>query len=208
MRIVITESQKRIILSESYSEELGNILKKSSNFVKKIVDGFQNQVGIDASLFLSFTASVAGFMKPIEQFVQGRFPQLTTDDVTLILVGVTSTYFLDNKKHIKKIYDKIREEGLSSIFEKVLKKSDQLRNTLLDFLDSLNVNFHKISNMLSFAFIIPLLKPTYEMVMSGSLEGINLREFAVRIISYAGITISSILFKELFTKIVKRFREN
>ena len=77
-----------------------------------------------------------------------------------------------------------------------------------DFLDSLNVNFHKISNMLSFAFIIPLLKPTYEMVMSGSLEGINLREFAVRIISYAGITISSILFKELFTKIVKRFREN
>jgi len=207
MRIVITESQKRRILLESASEELGNILKSGKNFVKRIVDDFQKQVGIDARIFLSFTASINGFMGPIAQFLEGKFPQLTEDEFSLILIGITATYFIDNEKHLKKIYDKIREEGLSNVFEKVLKKSDELRNTLFDFLESLNFNFYRVSNMLSFAFIIPLFYPIMDMVHNRSLEGVDLKDFATRIISYGGITISSILFRDLFIKLVRRFRE-
>jgi hypothetical protein len=36
---------------------------------------------------------------------------------------------------------------------------------------------------------------------------VDLKDFAARILSYAGITISSILFKDLFIKLVRRFRE-
>ena len=61
--------------------------------------------------------------------------------------------------------------------------------------------------MLSFAFIIPLFFPIMDMVNNRSLEGVDLRDFAARILSYAGITISSILFKDLFIKLVRRFRE-
>jgi hypothetical protein len=207
MKIVITESQKRRILLESSSEELGNILKGGKNLVKGVVDGFQTQVNIDARIFLSFTASINGFMGPIAQFLEGKFPQLTENEFQLILIGITATYFIDNEKHLKKIYDKIREEGLSNIFETVLKKSDELRNALFDFLESLNFNFYRVSNMLSFAFIIPLFFPIMDMVNNRSLEGVDLRDFAARILSYAGITISSILFKDLFIKLVRRFRE-
>ena len=207
MKIVITESQKRRILLESASEELGNILKRGKNFVKETVDEFQTQFGIDAKIFLSFSASVTGFMGPIAQFLEGKFPQLTEEQFSLILIGITATYFIDNQKHLKKIYDKIREEGLSNIFEKVLKKSDELRNALFDFLESLNFSFYRVSNMLSFAFIIPLISPIINMVHSGSLEGVDMKDFATRIISYAGITISGILFKNLLIRLIRRFKE-
>jgi hypothetical protein len=207
MKIVITESQKRRILLESASEELGNILKRGKNFVKETVDELQTQFGIDAKIFLSFSASVTGFMGPITQFLEGKFPQLTEEQFSLILIGITATYFIDNQKHLKKIYDKIREEGLSNIFEKVLKKSDELRNALFDFLESLNFSFYRVSNMLSFAFIIPLISPIINMVHSGSLEGVDMKDFATRIISYAGITISGILFKNLLIRLIRRFKE-
>jgi hypothetical protein len=61
--------------------------------------------------------------------------------------------------------------------------------------------------MLSFAFILPLFYPIMDMVHNRSLEGVDLKDFATRIISYGGITISSILFKDLFIKLVRRFRE-
>jgi hypothetical protein len=61
--------------------------------------------------------------------------------------------------------------------------------------------------MLSFAFIIPLISPIINMVHSGSLEGVDMKDFATRIISYAGITISGILFKNLLIRLIRRFKE-
>ena len=100
MKIVITESQKRRILLESASEVLGDILKRGKNFVKETVDELQTQFGIDAKIFLSFSASVTGFMGPIAQFLEGKFPQLTEEQFSLILIGITATYFIDNQKHL------------------------------------------------------------------------------------------------------------
>ena len=45
------------------------------------------------------------------------------------------------------------------------------------------------------------------MVHSGSLEGVDMKDFATRIISYAGITISGILFKNLLIRLIRRFKE-
>jgi hypothetical protein len=60
--------------------------------------------------------------------------------------------------------------------------------------------------MLSYTFIIPLLPMIYQMVEEGSTENIDLKQLAIRIISFTGLTLSGIIFKELLTKLVKRFK--
>lgn len=206
MKIIITEQQKRIIITESTGEELGNLIKQNTERVKKIVNEAQDQIGMNLQFLLTWGAGIGGFMGPVEDFVRGKYPEIDESELVLILIGVIATYFVDNKKIVTKIYTKIYEDGLSGIFDRILKKTDTLRNTFIEFIDSLGLTFHKITNMLSYTFIIPILPMIYQMVEDGSTENVDFKKLAIRIISFTGLTLSGIIFKELLSKLVKRFK--
>lgn len=206
MKIIITEQQKRIILTESASEELGSIIKKNTRRVKNIIDQVQTQTGINLGFLITWGAGIGGFVGPVEDFVRGRYPEMDDREITLVLMGVIATYFIDNKKIVTKIYSDIHENGLSKIFENILKKSDLLRDTFIDFIDSLGVSFSRVTNMLSYTFIIPLIEPIYELVRFGTLGNIDPKEFTIRIIGSTGAILSGIIFKELISKMVRRFK--
>ena len=206
MKIIITEQQKRMILTESTGENLGNVIKQNTERIKTIVEEAQKQIGMNLQFLLTWGAGIGGFMGPVEDFVRGKYPEIDESELVLILIGVIATYFIDNKKIVTKIYTKIQEEGLSKVFDNILKKTDILRQTFVNFIDSLGLTFHKITNMLSYTFIIPLLPMIYQMVEEGSTENIDLKQLAIRIISFTGLTLSGIIFKELLTKLVRRFK--
>ena len=206
MKIIITEQQKRIIITESTGEELGNLIKQNTERVKKIVNEAQDQIGMNLQFLLTWGAGIGGFMGPVEDFVRGKYPEIEENELVLILIGVIATYFIDNKKIVTKIYTKIQEDGLSGIFDRILKKTDTFTNTFINFIDSLGLTFHKITNMLSYTFIIPILPMIYQMVEDGSTENVDLKQLAIRIISFTGLTLSGIIFKELLSKLVKRFK--
>jgi len=206
MKIIITEQQKRIIITESTGEELGNLIKQNTQRVKEIINEAQNQIGMNLQFLLTWGAGIGGFMGPVEDFVRGKYPEIDESELVLILIGVIATYFVDNKKIVTKIYTKIYEDGLSGIFDRILKKTDTLRNTFIEFIDSLGLTFHKITNMLSYTFIIPILPMIYQMVEDGSTENVDFKQLAIRIISFTGLTLSGIIFKELLSKLVKRFK--
>jgi hypothetical protein len=206
MKIIITEQQKRIIITESTGEELGNLIKQNTERVKEIINEAQNQIGMNLQFLLTWGAGIGGFMGPVEDFVREKYPEIDESELVLILIGVIATYFVDNKKIVTKIYTKIYEDGLSGIFDRILKKTDTLRNTFIEFIDSLGLTFHKITNMLSYTFIIPILPMIYQMVEDGSTENVDLKQLAIRIISFTGLTLSGIIFKELLSKLVIRFK--
>jgi hypothetical protein len=206
MKIIITEQQKRIIITESTGEELGNLIKQNTERVKEIINEAQNQIGMNLQFLLTWGAGIGGFMGPVEDFVREKYPEIDESELVLILIGVIATYFVDNKKIVTKIYTKIYEDGLSGIFDRILKKTDTLRNTFIEFIDSLGLTFHKITNMLSYTFIIPILPMIYQMVEDGSTENVDFKQLAIRIISFTGLTLSGIIFKELLSKLVKRFK--
>ena len=206
MKIIITEQQKRIIITESTGEELGNLIKQNTQRVKEIINEAQNQIGMNLQFLLTWGAGIGGFMGPVEDFVREKYPEIDESELVLILIGVIATYFVDNKKIVTKIYTKIYEDGLSGIFDRILKKTDTLRNTFIEFIDSLGLTFHKITNMLSYTFIIPILPMIYQMVEDGSTENVDFKQLAIRIISFTGLTLSGIIFKELLSKLVKRFK--
>ena len=204
--ILINESQKKRLLVESMSDRIKNVIDSNTELVKKIVKDANKQLKLDIGFLLGWGASIGGFIGPINDFVQGKYPDLNDLQLSLILTGVLSTYFMDNKSLMLKLYARMKHEGIFEVFLDVIRKSDKLRDTFLTFLDSLGSLTHKISNMLSYTFIIPILPMIYNISTGGVDNDKKLLEIVVRSIGFVALGISGVAAKEIIRKIINRFR--
>ena len=121
--ILINEGQKKLILKESINDSFGEIIKGSYEFTKKIIKMSSEQMGVNLEFLLTWGASIGGFVGPLNDFIAGKFPELSDMELSLIITGVISLYYIDNKETVKKILGKIKEVGLYDEFGVLLKKS-------------------------------------------------------------------------------------
>jgi hypothetical protein len=105
------------------------------------------------------------------------------------------------------IFTKIKDNGLSSVLKKVLSKTDTFLSVFLDFIASLGLTLHKITNMLSYTFIIPLLVTLLNMTKNMSVDRRDIDEIVLRLTSFGLLTVSGIVIKQLINRIVRRFKE-
>ena len=205
MNILITESQERMILNESIGREFGNILRQNSDIGKLISAQIKEITGGDKAALLTFGASIGGLMGPVGDFLEGKYPSMNDVEISLLLTGALATFFYNSPKLIDKIKDKIKEKGLESEFEVTLSKTQELNETFFDFMESLNITLFKVSNILGFAFLIPLL-PYIHQISEGELSIMDINKIITILLSYGVITISSATLKEIMIKLIKRFK--
>jgi hypothetical protein len=204
MKILLTESQYKKLLFENISRESIGKLKSLKDFFKKVKNEAKNQMSLDLGFLVTWGAGIAGFMKPVSDFVEGRYPELGQTDLMLLVTGAILTYFTSTKIELRKVLDLIKKKSLIREFDFMLMKCEQLKTAFLNFIDSLAIPASKFSNMLAYTFIIPILPDLYQ-IAQGQGE-FNLSELMVRILSFIGISYSGILVKRLIQEIVKRFK--
>jgi hypothetical protein len=205
MNILITESQQKMILNESIGRELGNILKKNSDIGKLIGEQIKEITGNDKMGLLTFGASIGGLMGPVGDFLEGKYPSMSDVEISLLLTGALATFFYNSPKLINKIKSKIKENNLETEYEVALSKTNELKDAFYDFLESLNITLFKVTNILGFAFLIPLL-PYIHQISQTELSMGDIQKITKILLSYGVITISSAAFKEIMIKIIKRFK--
>jgi hypothetical protein len=204
--LIITESQKKLILNESVSDEFISILKKNYEFTKRVLKQSSEQVNLNLEFLLTWGASIGGFMGPLNDFIAGNNPELSDVELSLLITGIVAIHFADNRKMVKTILDKIKEDGLSKPFKKLLNKSEELKKTFIDFISSLNLTLHKLTNLMSYAFVIPLIPMLYESVANGFISDKDAKEIALRLTAFGVLTVSGIMVREIIIKLIKRFK--
>ena len=205
MKIVITESQKSIILSENIGLGINNKLKDMKIFTKNVLNSTKNQTGLDLKFLLTWGSTIGGFMGPIARYMEDKSPSLTDADIALISTGIILTYYNENKEKLIKVLDKIEERKLISEFDDALSIADVLKNKFLNFIESLGVTISSIGNMMAYNFLIPLLHEIYSLVQDTG-KNVDVNMMVERIMNYGIVTASAIFVKELVIKIVERFR--
>lgn len=205
MNILITESQERMILNESIGREFGNILRQNSDIGKLISNQIKEITGGDKAALLTFGASIGGLMGPIGDFLEGKYPSMNDVEISLLLTGALATFFYNSPKLIDKIKDIVKEKGLETEFDVTLSKTKELNEAFFYFMESLNITLFKISNILGFAFLIPLL-PYIHQISEGKLSIMDVNKIVTILLSYGIITISSSTLKEIMIKLIKRFK--
>jgi len=206
MKIAVTEHQKKFIITESISEEFNSIIERGYNFTKEILEKSAEQIGINIQFAITWGASIGGMVGPLNDFIKNTESEMSDIEISLLLTGIIASYYVDNKEYVKKILTKIKEKGLSEVFLRVFKKSQELKNAFFDFIESLNITLHKVTNIMSYTFIIPIIPMLYDMATSSNLDGEQISEIAKRLASFGVLTVSGILVRELINKIIKRFK--
>jgi hypothetical protein len=207
MKVLISENQYKHLVVESTNSKITNQLEKMKSFTKDLSIKSKKQLGFDLKFLLTWGATIGGLMSPVSDFISGEYPELSDKDLTLLITGCVLTYFTDNKEKLKIVLDKIKEEGLVKVFDSMILKVDELKNTFLSFIDSLSVTTHSLSNMLAYSFLIPILPQLYDMSVSG-VDSNDISEITKRIVLFFGSTVSGLTIKELISKIVDKFKTN
>jgi hypothetical protein len=204
--VLINEHQKKQLLVESSLNQFTNVVKNNYEFVKSIIQDSSKQMGMNLEFLITWGASIGGFVGPLNDFIKGEFPDISSTDLSLILTGIISIYYLDNKKFIKNILSLIEEKGLKSIFSVVLNKSKEFKSVFVEFISSLNLTLHKVTNIMSYTFILPLIPMLFQMAQSGQFNQQDIKEISIRLAGFGLLTVTGNMIKEIITKILKRFK--
>ncbi len=205
MNIILTESQYIKLLKEERENEIEKTFSNSADVARKIVNDVKKQHKIDFTFALTWGSVIGGFVGPISQYLEGTYPNLTESDISLICFGIILTFFSDNKEKLHKVLQLIKEKGIITFFDRAIGKAYDLRDAFFEFIKSLNVTFSKISNMMAYTFLVPLvplLKNLIEMDLSGDQIDLIVKGIA----HYSGLALSSSIIKNLVEKIIERFR--
>lgn len=206
MDIILTESQYLKILKEQKENQIEKTFSDSRKFVKKILADSKKQFGIDFTFLATWGSVIGGFVGPVSKYMEGRYPNLTETDITLITFGVILTFFSSNHEKLNKVLQLIKERKLIRFFDITLTKTYDLRKAFFNFLESLNVTFSKVSNMIAYTFLVPLV-PLLKDLSTLSLNEKQIELISTGISHYAGGIIASNLITTLVKKIISRFKD-
>jgi hypothetical protein len=205
--ILITENQKRLLLKESLLKDVSEVIKNNYEVASEILKSSKEQMGVNLQFLITWGASIGGFVGPLTRFVEGNYPELTPTEVTSIMIGVIATFYLDNRETILKIVNRLKEDGLFDVYVKAVSKGKELKRSFVRFIESLNMTLHKVTNMMTYTFIIPLVEKILSMSQSGEITSDDIKQLAMRIASFGLLTVSSITVVTLIKRMVNRFKQ-
>ena len=139
--------------------------------------------------------------------MEGTYPNLTDQDITLITFGITLTFFSNNKEKLNKVLQLIKEKGIITFFDRAILKAYDLKDAFIGFLDSLNLTMSKVSNMLAYCFLIPLVPLLKDLAdLNLSKEQVDL--IVTGVSHYTTIVLGSKIVETMVSSILNRFKSS
>jgi len=204
--ILINEQQKRRLILESVKDDIDDNINQNHRLFKRItklsISEFNNNLGF----LMTWGAGIGGFVKPVNDFLEGRYPELTERNITLILLAVIGTIFLQKKEMVGEVINKVKEKGLFDIFKEAYNKAKDLKNTFISFLETMGVTIKSLITMLSYAFIIPSLIPIVNFIESGITTQEDISTFITSIGASGIVTLSGKTLGEFFKRLISKLR--
>jgi len=207
MEFLITESQLQLILSEQKNDDnLSGSLKRMKSFTNNMVSKVLKTYDINLKMFLTWGTSIAGLVMPLNEFLRTGNLNLTESERYLVLSGIAFLIFFEGKRGINKLLSKIKEEGLEEVFDATLLKAYQLKDSFTTFLRSTRVITSQVLEIVSYAFLIPIIGDIQELASSSSDVRQTSLIIAERLAASGVVLLSKEILFLMFKKLIKRLQ--
>ena len=81
MKILITESQRKMILTENVLDELTRKISNISESGKEVIETASQQLGINLKFLLTYGLGVGTLYPVIGEFLRGQYPNLNETQI-------------------------------------------------------------------------------------------------------------------------------
>ena len=206
MEYILTESQFQKLILESKNQDITQSLKELYQESKNLLDECAQTWGLNAKFLITWGAALGGMILPLKNYLENNNPELTHEQIILLVLGVVSNYFYDNETFIRKVVKKIKEEGLLNVFRKLYDKAEELKRALGLFLNSIKVTANTLYSILSYAFILPVLGDLYGL--SQGEDTIETTKLIVqRILASGVVLVVGAALNHFVSKVVNRLKD-
>lgn len=207
MKVYITDLQRKKLIIESISNDIEDVSNESKKLGDSILDEVKKQTNLDLGILLSWSASIGGFMSPLNDIIQGKFPEFSDSDRFLILSGLLFSVLYQNKKYFNEIKDRLVQNGLYQFFLDLLPKAERIKDNFLSFLNSVGIYIDNIAKIIGFTFVIPILPIIYSLVSQSDNFSLSVDEIVKRILMYLTTVTTGVTIKKFITKIVSKMKK-
>jgi hypothetical protein len=205
MDLILNERQYKKLILESSQEKYKNQIENNKSIIKKVVRNSKRDFNLDTKFILTWSVPIGGLIGPVYDAIHGEMPNLDERELVLITLGTILSFFYENSDLLKKVLILIRDNGLINEFNRMLSKTENLKNTFLDFLTSIQVTINPISNVLSFTFFLNVLNAIYELTQKG-FDSEQITPIILGLIGYFGVKMSTGTISEVTKKMIERFK--
>lgn len=207
MNFLISENQLKVLVSEGLKSSIDDDMKILNAFSHNLINRVKRRYGLNLKLLLTWGTSFGGLVLPLNNFIEKGSFNLDENQVALLLLGVAAVLYFDNKSLIKKIFSKIKEENLESEFETVLGKGFELRRAFMNFMQSLDTSVRSFSEIVSYAFLVPIVTDIYDAAMKIDSVGVATENVTERLLASGVILVGSEILHEVIKSIIKRMKK-
>ena len=199
MKVILTESQYKKILLENYKNKVGGTLTKLHNFSTKVVGDASRQLGFDFRFLLSYGAGIGAILDSVYEFLEGKFDGLNPTEIAGLTVMAVGVVFFEGKDYRRQL-NKVDASDLTNELNVAVNYTEKLKGKFSHLLKVLGMSIHRTSNIISYAFLIPLLSILIQVITEYGLNSEQFEMFVESflisgVIAVEGVTIRDILFK-------------
>jgi hypothetical protein len=206
MEFFINESQLRIILQEQDRSKMTDYMKTLYSFTSDLASRVMKVYGINVKMLLTWGASVAGLVMPLDNYLKSGKFKLNNNEISLILVGVAMMLFTNNKRTLNKILSEIRNLGLESTFEKSLRKATELKVAFADFLKEAKITAAGFLEIVAYSFLIPIITDIQNFINKTTTISEAATLIAERLVASGVVVVSSQVLVSVLKKIIKKLK--
>ena len=204
MDFLINKSQLKIILEQQNRHNLNDDMNKLYSFTKSLVEKAKTIYGINIKLLLTWGAAVGGLVMPLSDFIQTGSFDLSDDQEVLLLVGAACSFFYDNAKMLRSVYEKIEMEGLGEVFKEVLLKGKNLKEAFIKFMIASSITIGSLLEIMGYAFLIPIITDLQQIANNNSDLTTTGILVAKRLVASGVIVVGQVALAKTITKILKK----
>lgn len=207
MNYLISESQMRLILTESLNERFKENMQLLNDVAKKVIDDVDTVYKLNFKFLLTWGASIGGMIGPLKSWIEGNIPNLTEYEISLLALGAVSQFYYDNQRKLRALYKKISDLGLQSEFEITQIKADELRRAFADFIGMLGLTTTSMINTMSYAFILPILEDLYHLSLGADNTAALVTLIGKRLVASGVMVVTGSVLLNIIKKLVKKFQQ-
>ena len=206
MDFIINENQLKAILREQDESKMTNYMKRLYSFTKEVVGRVGKKYDLNIKMLLTWGTSVGGLILPLDNFLRSGSFNVTDDQRYLILAGIASILFFNNKKTTKELIKKINEEGLKDIFNGTLKKAEELEDAFIGFLNGLKISVGTFLDTVAYSFLIPIITDIQHYISNSSDPRETGKIILERLIASGVVVMGAETLSALMVKLIRKFK--